>query len=691
MDSTNLTLHIKADAAGLKQVTDVLKRMELAAGSASALSSSMSKLQLDMAGLQKASSITRGQMAGLAAAAEKEKKSLNTLSGEVARLSKSNKTLTKTVDGSTKKLKAQEKAAGKTSKSMKDLDAFTRGAAGGAGKLWLSYGNLIPMITGFASAMGVIKFTDMTTSFQYEMATIQALGSYTNKELDKLKDQLLSIRSIKGPAELVSGLKMLTKSGLDATEAIAGVKDVALLAELGSLSLSDSAKIATRSLRIFGLEEEKLGYVANILAYTASNANMEVSDLGAAMAYTTELSTLLGFGLEETSAAMMILHDKGIAASMAGTSLRTSMVRLAAPTGKTAEYMERLGISVTKPGGGQKDLEGVIGGISKAMQGLSETARTDAFRQLFGLRAQKAPIALVQAFEEGTLQSALEELRSKGAESLSIYEQIIGEKARGKWKLLAAEIEKVVQQFAIEIDFDAWLGDNIKTVHEALDAFIIAVKQFQAWKEAHKTAEDLRNVPDPITGTSFRSMADFAANLNSSVVTLAKGAAKGYAKYEEYTNKTVDSAIAAVKHLVGGGNFDREMVGVMAAAADKVDASYRAVEAKISSISAPNIVDFSIDSAGGFFTGPTSEDNEGTLPPAIKSRIAAQKKITKSLKAELAIRSNLTQQFYRFQQFTEEEYTQQSRELKNEALEVERSDIITRRSFYLESLESDYI
>lgn len=480
--TTELTLKISADTKGLKEIKDVLRDLKGTVGTSSAVSRGFKDLKRD-------SGILKTGMLGLSESIDKLKKSekgasseTQKLTSKMASLKKENNSLSlsvKKLEGDLTKLNKTKKSSAASSKNL--ADGF-RGAAGAAGKLWLAYGALLPMMAGYLASAAAIKAVSVSTGLEYTLANIQALNLSDESGMKQLKKDLLEIEGMKGPNELARGLKVYAKAGIEAAESIEAVKDTALLATMGELDLNSAVKFTTRTLRTFGLETDQLSHVTGVLAYTASSSQMEVADLGAAMAYSTELASGLGFSLEEVSAAMAVLHDKGIAASRAGTSLRTSFIRMAEPTGRTEDALYRLGVSTVDTEGKQKSLIKIVGDLSKSMSGLSKTSKIGYLKDIAGLRAYKALQELLVAFEQGRLDEKLADINREADTYLSKFEKIVGESSIGQWNELTASAERTLIGFTDLLDTDThltnWLKETNKFMSE-LERTLKLLKGFE--------------------------------------------------------------------------------------------------------------------------------------------------------------------------------------------------------------------
>ena len=99
-----------------------------------------------------------------------------------------------------------------------------------------------------------------------------------------------------------------------------------------------------------------MGRVADVMTATANNSAQTLTDLGEAMKYTAPIAAEYGLTLEETAKTLGALANFGIKGSMAGTTMKNILLRLADPAIRS--QVEALGVSVIDAGGrpaGAKD------------------------------------------------------------------------------------------------------------------------------------------------------------------------------------------------------------------------------------------------------------------------------------------------------------------------------------------------
>ena len=136
---------------------------------------------------------------------------------------------------------------------------------------------------------------------------------------------------------------------------------------------------------------------ADILASASSNANTNVSMLGESFKYVAPLCGSMGYSAEDASIALSLMANAGIKGSQSGTSLKTALTNMLAPTNSMAGVMEEYGISLTNADGSMKSLKEVMIMLREKMGGLDEATQGAAASTLFGKEALAGMLSIINA------------------------------------------------------------------------------------------------------------------------------------------------------------------------------------------------------------------------------------------------------------------------------------------------------
>lgn len=280
-----------------------------------------------------------------------------------------------------------------------------------------SVGNsLTTHITAPLTLMGGIA-AKIGMDFQAQMSRVKAISGSTGTEFKQLHDQALQLGadtafSAKQAAE---GMENLASAGFSTNEIMQAMPGLLDLAASSGESLASSSDIAASTLRGFGLEADKTGHVADVLAKNASATNAAVNDTGEAMKYIAPVAHSMGLSLEEVTGAIGIMANAGIKGSQAGTTLRGTLTRLASPSKEAAGMMKTLGFQAFDSQGKLLPLSGILDNLSKSLKGKTDQQKQDAIATIFGQEAMSGMLSLVDAGSESLINLTNSYKSSDGA------------------------------------------------------------------------------------------------------------------------------------------------------------------------------------------------------------------------------------------------------------------------------------
>ncbi len=252
---------------------------------------------------------------------------------------------------------------------------------------------------GAALALGVtapiLAFGKASTKtfsdFDDAMRQVQAVTSATGPQFQALTDlarEMGETTSFKA-SEAAEAMNYLGMAGFDANEIVSALPSTLALARAGVLDLGSAADIMSNVMTIFSLRTEDAAHVADVLAKVAHTTNTNVSQLGEAMSYAGPVAATFGMSMEQTAAAMGMLGNAGIQASMAGTTLRGILQELVAPTKASMDVFSKYGLALS-------DLDPKLHSLDQIFRTLKESGMSDAdMFQIFGQRAGPGLLALL--------------------------------------------------------------------------------------------------------------------------------------------------------------------------------------------------------------------------------------------------------------------------------------------------------
>lgn len=257
---------------------------------------------------------------------------------------------------------------------------------------------------GTVAAIGVGFAVKSAADFEQAMSYVKATGEDAAANFDALREAAVKMgaETVFSASEAAAGIENLLKAGVSAKDVLGGGLSGALdLAAAGSLEVGAAAEIAATALTQFGLSGEQVPHVADLLAAGAGKAQGEVYDLGMALKQSGLVAAQFGLSIEETVGGLSAFASAGLLGSDAGTSLKTMLQRMAAPSREAAATMADLGIAAYDAQGNFVGLEGLAGQLQAAMTNLAPAQRDAAMATIFGADAVRAANVLYKNGAQG--------------------------------------------------------------------------------------------------------------------------------------------------------------------------------------------------------------------------------------------------------------------------------------------------
>lgn len=239
-------------------------------------------------------------------------------------------------------------------------------------------------------------------AFEESMSNVKAISGATAEEFDKLtakaKEEGATTKfTAKDSADAFGYMAM---AGWKTEDMLQGIDGIMSLAAASNEGLAATSDIVTDALTAFGLKASDSGHFADVLAQASANANTNVGMMGESFKYVAPVAGALKYSVEDVSLALGLMANASVKGSMAGTSLKTSLANMAAPTDKMEAAMDKYGISLTKRNGEMKTMHEVLDNLRSSLGGLSETEQTAAASTIFGKEAMAGMLAIINASED---------------------------------------------------------------------------------------------------------------------------------------------------------------------------------------------------------------------------------------------------------------------------------------------------
>lgn len=277
---------------------------------------------------------------------------------------------------------------------------------------------------GAVGALGIGATVKAAASFEKEMSRVGALANATNDQMAALTETARHLGAVTQytDGQVAEGMQYLAMAGYKTNQIIGAMPGLLATAAAGQTDLGVTADIVSDILTEFHIKAEETNRVADVMAYTFTNSNATLQEIGQTMKYAAPAAKTAGVSMEELAAATGIMANSGIKADMAGTALRATLTRLAAPPKPAASAIEELGLKVTDSTGKMRPLADIIGQINEKTKDYTETEQIRIAKQLAGQHALSGFITLMHAGKD-KLQDFTKELENSGGTAEKIADK----------------------------------------------------------------------------------------------------------------------------------------------------------------------------------------------------------------------------------------------------------------------------
>lgn len=296
------------------------------------------------------------------------------------------------------------------------------------------------MIMGGALLAGALLSVKSFMEFDSAMSEVQASTHETAGNMELLRQAAIDAGADTAfsAAEAAKGIDELAKAGVSTKDILGGGLAGALsLAAAGSLEVGDAAEIAATALTQFKLSGKDIPHLADLLAAGAGKAQGSVEDIGNALKQSGLVASQFGLSMEDTTGTLAAFASAGLVGSDSGTSLKTMLLKLAAPSQEAAGLMGELGIAAYDASGQFVGVTGLAGQLKEKLGGLTQAQRDSALATIFGTDAIRGANVLYEQGASG-IQGWIEKVNEAGYAAVT---------ASIKQDNLAGDLEKLGGSF----------------------------------------------------------------------------------------------------------------------------------------------------------------------------------------------------------------------------------------------------
>lgn len=274
----------------------------------------------------------------------------------------------------------------------RSLDQLNRSAQR-TSRTFMGLAGSVQMVATALGALALYGGTRAFSEFEATLNSVQAVSSATTSEFALLNEKAKELGATTRftASDVAGAMQFMAMAGLQASTIYRGVESALTLAAAGNMDLAESADIVTNIMTGMGLQASELNRAVDVLTKTFTSTNTNLTQLGAAFKYAAPISATAGVEFEEVAAALGLMGNAGVQASMAGTSMRGILQRLLDPTKEAQEVIKRLGLEIYESDGRMKSLVEIVAQLEPVMQkgasGVSDLATVFGARPFQGMAA----------------------------------------------------------------------------------------------------------------------------------------------------------------------------------------------------------------------------------------------------------------------------------------------------------------
>lgn len=359
--------------------------------------------------------------------------------------------LTRDIEASDRALQGHQRQLDATRRRQERLNRArqrfqnTRGMAGN-----MSGAGMTGVAGGTATLLAVAKTASVGMEFDAQMSKVQALTRLekNSNELAELRKQArqLGANTMFSATETAKGQGFLAMAGFSSKDIINSMPGILSTAAAAGVEIATAADIGSNILSSFNMKASEMGRVGDVLTSAFTKGNVDLMMLGETMKYVAPVAEGLGVKIETVAAMTSILGSNGVQASMAGTSQKAILNRLAGGPKMARKALASLNIKTVDEDGNLVDIVKLLANIEKATKKMGKAERQSAYTKIAGMEAVSSLMILTKkAFsgELGSLTTAIDNdygISNKTA-------AVMGDNATGDLKELVSSIQDV----AIEI------------------------------------------------------------------------------------------------------------------------------------------------------------------------------------------------------------------------------------------------
>lgn len=243
------------------------------------------------------------------------------------------------------------------------------------------------VVAGLGAAVGAAM------DFEQSLADTASATGATKEQMAAMRTEALGIGkdTSKGASDAALAMGELVKAGMPVETVVNGAARAAVqLSEATGIDVPNAAILMSKAMTTFKADGLNAEQTANLLAKAANASAIGVTDIGMSLAAVGPVASMAGLSTEDFATAVGILGNNALVGADAGTSLKTMLTSLMAPSDAAKGALRDIGVSVYDAQGQMKPFRTLIGELGPALMSMGEEQRNAAAKTIFGSDAIRA-------------------------------------------------------------------------------------------------------------------------------------------------------------------------------------------------------------------------------------------------------------------------------------------------------------
>lgn len=259
-------------------------------------------------------------------------------------------------------------------------------------------------LTGAALGAPLLLAMRSAANFENALADARASAGLTAGEVDKIRAKSLELSKagLGGPAAIAQAFTALVKAGMPLEQAMGGAAEAVIqFASNAGIDVTQAAETASDAMNVFGVTSTQ---ATDILKAAADSSSTSVQAMVMAFSQSSAVAGMANQSMDTLAASLAILANNGVKGSDAGTSIKTMLLRLAAPADEAARMLQSVGLSANSfrgADGNMLPLANVLDILNASLTNLDQGQRDQALLKIFGSDAIRAGTILLRSGSEG--------------------------------------------------------------------------------------------------------------------------------------------------------------------------------------------------------------------------------------------------------------------------------------------------